>query len=129
MRRRGITADRTGAAAVEFAMVLVPFLLILFGLLQVGFTYGVMATLNEAATETARALTLSASEDGPATLEAAMIEARARFKGPDPGRLQVALLEATGAGQILRLRYEVPLLLPILDWDVTRLQAEALVGR
>lgn len=127
MKPGSFAADRAGAAAVEFALVLVPFLLILFGLLQVGFTYGVMATLNEAATETARALTLSASETDPPTPEAALIEARARFKGPNAERLQVALI-ATEAGQILRLGYEVPLLLPILDWDVTRLQAEALVG-
>ena len=105
-------AGRSGAAAVEFALVVVPFLVIVFGLLQVGFTYGVMATLNEAATETARALHLSFPDSTP-TPEDALREARARFKGPNPERLTVEL-EPAEAGQILRLGYDVPLLLPIL---------------
>ncbi len=116
---------RSGAAAVEFALVVVPFLIIVFGLLQVGFTYAVMATLNEAATETARALQLSFPDSTPTPADA-LREARARFKGPNPARLTVEL-EPSDAGQILRLGYDVPLLLPILDWDVSHLQAEALV--
>lgn len=122
---RGLS-DRSGAVAVEFALVVVPFLIIVFGIMQVAFTFGLMATLNEAATETARALQLEFSQSTPALADADR-EARARFKGPNPSRL-IVLLEPTSGGQILRLAYDVPLFLPILDWNVTRVQADALVS-
>lgn len=116
---------RRGAAAVEFAMVVVPFLLIVFALVQVGLTFGAMAALNEAATETARAIELSDAEQPPSP-EDLLIAARARFKGPDPGRV-TAVLEDTGTGRILRLEYDMPLLVPLRDWTVSRLRAAALV--
>lgn len=119
-------SDRSGAVAVEFALVVVPFLIIVFGIIQVAFTFGLMATLNEAATETARTLQLEFSETTPALADAER-EARARFKGPDPARLIISLEPTTG-GQILRLAYDVPLFLPILDWNVTRVQADAMVS-
>lgn len=124
-QRRGFRVDmagRGGAAAVEFALVVLPFLLIVFGLLQVGLTYGVMASLNEAATETARALERWDEPDPPDVV----VEAQARFKGPDPSRL-IAVLDDSGSGQILRLEYDMPLLVPILDWNVSTLRAAALV--
>ncbi|MGS4946037.1 TadE family protein [Meridianimarinicoccus sp. RP-17] len=124
--RRGMLASTRGSMAVEFAFVLVPFLLIVFGLLQVGVTFGAMAALNEAATETARALELEYPDDPP-TAEDVLLEARTRFKGPDPNRV-AAELDNGSAGQILRLTYDVPLLIPILDWNVSRLRAAALVG-
>lgn len=120
----GLSAQR-GAVAVEFALVVLPFLLVVLGLLQVGLTLGVMAALNEAATETARALELSDS-DVPPTPNEVLIAARTRFKGPDPGRV-LAVLENNGSVQILRLEYNMPLLVPIIDWEVTRLRAAALV--
>lgn len=125
-RSRSLREDR-GAAAVEFALVLVPFLVILLGLLQIGLTFGAMAALNEAATETARALPL-AFPDASYTPEDVLAEARARFKGPDPSRV-TAVLEAdeTGSEQILRLGYDMPLVLPLIDWNVSRLQAAAQV--
>jgi hypothetical protein len=125
MRRALLTSSR-GSAAIEFALVVLPFLLIVFGLLQVGLTFGTMAALNEAAAETARALRLDYPETPP-TQEEVLMEARARFKGPNPDRV-VAVLEDSGSGPILRLSYDVPLLVPILDWDVSNLRAAALVG-
>lgn len=118
-------SDRSGAVAVEFALVVVPFLVIVFGIMQVAFTFGLMATLNEAATETARTLQLEFVETSP-TLADAVREARARFKGPDPARLIISL-EPTQGGQILRLAYDVPLFLPILEWNVTQVEANAMV--
>jgi hypothetical protein len=123
--RRGIVRGTRGAMAVEFALVVVPFLLIVFGLLQVGVTFGAMAALNEAATETARALELSYT-DAPPTEDEVLAEARARFKGPDPDRV-AAVLESGSGGRILRLTYDMPLLVPLIDWDVSRLRAAALV--
>ena len=49
--RRG---DR-GAAAVEFALVLVPLMLIVFGIISYGFMLSFRQTLSQAATEGARA--------------------------------------------------------------------------
>lgn len=118
-------SNRSGAVAVEFALVIVPFLIIVFGIMQVAFTFGLMATLNEAATETARTLQLEFPLNTPALSDADR-EARARFKGPDPSRL-IVLLEPTAGGQILRLAYDVPLFLPIFDWSVARVHADALV--
>lgn len=119
-------SGRRGAVAVEFAMVVVPFLLIVLGLVQVGLTFGVLAALNEAATETARAIELSVS-DQPLTPDDVLLAVQARFKGPDPGRV-TAVLEPSESGQILQLEYDMPLLIPILDWNVTTLRAAALVG-
>jgi len=123
--RRIVVATR-GGVAIEFAFVVVPFLLIVFGLLQVGLTFGAMAALNEAATETARALQLDYA-DTPPTEDDVLAEARARFKGPDPARV-VAVLEDSASGRILRLSYDMPLLVPLIDWDVSRLRAAAQVG-
>jgi len=117
---------RRGAVAVEFSMVVLPFLLIVLGLVQVGLTFGVMAALNEAATETARALELSDTVDPP-TAEDVLLAVQTRFKGPDPGRV-TAVLEPSGSVQILRLEYDMPLLVPIIDWNVTTLRAAALVN-
>lgn len=117
---------RRGAVAVEFAMVVVPFLLIVLGLVQVGLTFGAMAALNEAATETARALELTYVDDPP-TADDVLLAAQMRFKGPDPGRV-TAVLDPSGSVQILRLEYDMPLLVPILDWNVTTLRAAALVN-
>jgi len=128
-RRSPPPSDTRGAAAVEFAMVLVPFLVIVLGLLQVGLTFGTMAALNEAATETARALPLAFPDARP-TPEDVLAEARARFKGPDPSRVTAVLedFDDGTAGQILRLGYDMPLVLPLIDWDVSRLRAAALVA-
>ncbi len=120
------TTGRRGAMAVEFALVVVPFLLIVLGLLQVGLTFGAAAALNEAATETARAIELSDPDDPPSA-DDVLNAAQARFKGPDPGRVS-AVLEDGDTGRILRLEYDMPLLVPILDWNVSRLRAAALVG-
>lgn len=119
-------AGRRGAIAVEFALVVVPFLVIVLGLLQVGLTFGTAAALNEAATETARAIELSDPED-PLSADDVLNAAQARFKGPDPGRV-TAILEDSDGGRILRLEYDMPLLVPIIDWNVSRLRAAALVG-
>lgn len=123
---RGMTgpAGQRGAMAVEFALVVLPFLIIVLGLVQVGLTFGVAAALNEAATETARAIAVAEVPDSPP--EDLLSAARARFKGPDPGRV-TALLEDGASGRILRLEYDMPLLVPIPGWDVSRLRAAAQV--
>ncbi len=54
LRRRGQRGDR-GAAAVEFALVMVPLLMIVFGIISYGFMLSFRQTLSQAATEGARA--------------------------------------------------------------------------
>ena len=46
--------DRSGATAIEFAMVAPIFFLIMLGLLEIGITYGAQAQLQYAANEAAR---------------------------------------------------------------------------
>lgn len=53
-----LRASREGQALVEFAIVLVPLLLILVGVIQFGFLFGANVTLTNAAREGARAGTI-----------------------------------------------------------------------
>ena len=52
MRRRGESED--GAAAVEFALIIIPFSALLFGLIQFGFYFWTAETTNSSAREVAR---------------------------------------------------------------------------
>lgn len=52
--RRGDRGDR-GAAAVEFALVIVPLMMVVFGIISYGFMLSFRQTLSQAATEGARA--------------------------------------------------------------------------
>lgn len=74
--------DQRGAAAVEFALLLVPLLLIVFGVISFGMMLSFRQTLSQAATEGARAAAvetdaaareataITAVEDALATLDA-----------------------------------------------------------
>lgn len=57
--RRGI-ADTGGAVAVEFALVAVPFLLTLLGIVQTGYAFFLTSALDSAASASARAVTTGA---------------------------------------------------------------------
>jgi Flp pilus assembly protein TadG len=48
------TASRRGSAAVEFAMVALPFLALIFGILEISMVYLVSTTLENATSDTAR---------------------------------------------------------------------------
>lgn len=54
-RRRERVGDERGAAAIEFALVMVPLLLIVFGIISFGVMLSFRQTLSQAATEGARA--------------------------------------------------------------------------
>ena len=51
---RGFAADRSGASALEFALVAVPFLLLIFAVLEVGLVYFANFTLENAVSRGAR---------------------------------------------------------------------------
>lgn len=60
--RPGFLSDRSGATATEFALVAVPFLLILFGLIEFGRAYWIRQSLYETAIAAARCLGVPQSE-------------------------------------------------------------------
>ncbi|MBI1686012.1 TadE/TadG family type IV pilus assembly protein [Caulobacter hibisci] len=53
-RARALAHDESGATAVEFALLLVPFLILFFGLFELGFVYFATLTLDEAVTGSGR---------------------------------------------------------------------------
>lgn len=55
MRRRNVFSNESGATAVEFAMVAPIFLVILLGIVSVGYIFGVHHELRQLAAEAARA--------------------------------------------------------------------------
>lgn len=73
MRRLRLPRDETGAAAVEFAIVAVFLITLLFGILTYGFVFSLEHNLNHAATEGARAGNAAAVGS-----ETTIAEARAR---------------------------------------------------
>lgn len=70
-RHRRVTGER-GAAAVEFALVMVPLLLILFGIISYGYLLSFRQALSQGAAEAARAAAVKPAGTDPATLESVM---------------------------------------------------------
>jgi Flp pilus assembly protein TadG len=55
---RGVSSDESGASAVEFALILPLFLLLVFGMIDFGRAYNMQMTLTDAAREGVRPLAL-----------------------------------------------------------------------
>ena len=53
---RKLRGDRTGTTAVEFGLLIVPFMLTLLGVFEVGYTFFMMSALDSAARGSARAV-------------------------------------------------------------------------
>lgn len=115
----------SGAAAVEFGLILVPFLIIIFGIIQVAYTFFLLSNLNEVATVTARTIQLTITESAP-TVTVVQKEALSNIKGLDPNRLTIGL-EPMPKGYLLMLTYNVPVFLPIFDWSVTEVRSNAII--
>jgi Flp pilus assembly protein TadG len=69
--RRARSGER-GAAAVEFALVMVPLLLILFGIISYGYLLSFRQAISQGAAEGARAVAVKPAGTDPATLQAVM---------------------------------------------------------
>lgn len=81
MRRR----DEDGAAAVEFAIVLIPLMLILFGIISYAYMFSVRQALTQAAAEGARAAAVAPPGDSQARGTAAVEKALGGYGDLDCG--------------------------------------------
>ena|SRR5947207_5829573 len=66
-RRAGRVRDDRGAVAVEFALVLIPLLLVVFGIIDFGRAYNAQQTVTQAARVGARLATLGKSSSAVKT--------------------------------------------------------------
>lgn len=105
--RRRRWGNESGAAAVEFALVLPILVLILFGVIEFGGVYNAQLMVTGAAREAARAMAL----DGVAA--DAQSVARDAAVGIDPADLEVAIAPATcaaGTDVTVTVTYDRPFL-------------------
>lgn len=71
MPRAGVIAEDTGASAVEFALILPLFLLLVFGMIDFGRAYNAQLSLTEAAREGVRGIALREPGSSAATAQTA----------------------------------------------------------
>ncbi len=112
IRSQHLFRDTRGAAALEFALVALPFILLLIGLLEFGRSLYIRNALDSAADRAQRVILIdpSADEDSIETV------VRASFSQGQPDDLIVSYSKETVAsanyGRVL-LKYEMMLLLPV----------------
>jgi Flp pilus assembly protein TadG len=80
MRRIAYRRDESGAAAIEFALVLPPLLLVVFGIVNFGLAYHQQIQLSGAAREGARTMAIT---DDPALTIAAVQAAAPTLNGDE----------------------------------------------
>ena len=96
MRNLDFRLGRSGSAAVEFGLVVTPFMLMLAGALEVGVAAWTQNTL-QLACETASHYVYANSTNSVATLQAAIpAQVQAGLVGLDPSKVQVS----TSAGAL-----------------------------
>lgn len=117
---------RSGATAVEFALVGLPFFLLVLGVIEVGRAGFLHNNLSYAADVAARQVLIGQIGKDAAESEAynKMNDAvRANFQSADPALLEVALGRETIDGadfRVLTLRYPFTFLLPnLIDGPIT----------
>jgi Flp pilus assembly protein TadG len=71
--RRPRAANENGAVAVEFALILPIFLMLVFGIAEFGRAYNIQVSLSEAARETARYTAIHSADAGFSTAAARTI--------------------------------------------------------
>ncbi len=102
VNRRPKSSKENGAVAVEFALVLPIFLMLVFGIVEFGRAYNIQVSLSEAARETARYTAIHSSEAG---FSAANAKAVGISAAPSvalaPANIQIAYSSGTAcaAGQ------------------------------
>ncbi len=111
-KKHGFLADRRGATAVEFALVALPFVMLLLGLIEFGRALHIKNGLDYAADRTQRQIII----DGTANSTELASGARKAFLAGDPNKLQVTLAAGSSGGtnfRTVRLSYAMTLLVPI----------------
>ena len=109
--RRFLSGSR-GATAVEFALVALPFVILMLGLIEFGRALHIRNGLDNAADRAQRQIII----DATATSTSLTTSARATFLAGDPGKLLVVLSEGTSGSTTYRtveLSYTMTLLVPI----------------
>ncbi|MEX6509117.1 TadE/TadG family type IV pilus assembly protein [Jiella sp. M17.18] len=118
-RLRRFGRDEAGATAVEFAIVCLPLLLVIFGILDFGRALNARNDLGYAAGVASRRVLVDPGLSD-ADLEQAVRDA---FSSGDPAQLQIAVGTQTGGGTNFRtLSVTYPftfLLVPALDGTIT----------
>lgn len=111
-RRHDRRGDQRGAAAVEFALILVPLLLIVFGTISFGMMLSFRQTLSQAATEGARAAAVeldpsNRESEGLAAINAALASI-GRACGEDGLVCAVGAPTACGAAECVTVTLTYP---------------------
>lgn len=94
-------SDDTGAVAVEFALLLIPLLLIVFGVINFGFVFSQQSTLNNAVREGARRAVVndpfvgSSAADNPRTCDGIITSVKNQLVGlgMDPADIQIKVTQ------------------------------------
>ena len=108
---RRFIGDCVGAAALEFALIGLPFVLLLFGLVEVGRGLHIRTALDAAADRAQRVVLIDPTA-GAETIEAAI---RNEFQAGKPGLLAISYATESFAGveyRLVMLNYTMNLLLP-----------------
>lgn len=109
--RRFLSGSR-GATAVEFALVALPFVILMLGLIEFGRALHIRNGLDNAADRAQRQIII----DAAATSTSLTASARATFLAGDANKLLVVLSEGTSGSTTYRtvdLSYTMTLLVPI----------------
>ncbi len=103
--------DRSGAAALEFALIGLPFILLLLGLIEFGRGLHIRTALDAAADRAQRAILIDPAASA-GTIEAAI---RNAFQAGQPELVTITYATESAAGvdyRLVTLDYEMDLLLP-----------------
>ena len=111
--------DRSGATAVEFGLVAVPFLLLVLGILELALIFLVSGTLDTATAAVARESSMLETRPTPAAVAEQICAAMPSFGRACDTALEVDLSElGAAAGQsdivVIRAVYGWPLLSPLV---------------
>lgn len=127
-RLRRFVSDRSGIAAVEFALVAPVLLMLVFGAIEIGRVLYEQQTLEEAARETARWATLHGSKSTtPATATTAMDKAReiAGTYAGLAGTVTFTPNNSPGSTVIIDLTRDHTFMVPFLPTGMFKLKAKA----
>jgi len=148
MRQSGINRSQAGVTTVEFAIIGVVMMIVLFGVIEVGRAVFAMNTLSETTRRTARIATVCPIGD-PAINEVAMFNAPGGgsgsriIRGLTPANVVVEYLDRNGdpisdpAGNFGRIHfvrarivdYQHRMLIPLLDQVITAPEFETTLRR